>query len=448
MGLIILYISLILIFSFYPILKEIRSGKFEIFNFKNAFILYYVIQLCFSGILSLVFSVESETTMDLIGKSRIIYYEKAFLAALLGIFFFNFGYYSINKKIKMPLFLSTKWQKSNVYFVSSLYFIIGFISLFFLIKNGGGFVQFLNDIETFRAGGLLGQGFLLYPATRLLTLAVLIIFIWTFLNVERSKVNKSRFFFLIILSILPATILGFRGLMILPLINFIVAYHFLFKKINSKKLVVFGSFVLVIFVFLGVYRNIPPGIDIDTSQLIEVVKKNPELAYSFVSRSKGTEVVASVIQKLEKTGEYDLGYKAFFESLTILIPRTLWTGKPKPASVRFTTYFFGSNLNITRGIAKDDWGGVSPTIIGEFFWHFGWFGVIVFMFIFGIFSKILYITFLNNLNHPSIVLIYVMAFTPLIMFAEALQGNINGLMMDFLFITITIILLRVKIIYK
>ena len=41
-----------------------------------------------------------------------------------------------------------------------------------------------------------------------------------------------------------------------------------------------------------------------------------------------------------------------------------------------------------------------------------------------------------------------MAFTPLIMFAEALQGNINGLMMDFLFITITIILLRVKIIYK
>ena len=31
---------------------------------------------------------------------------------------------------------------------------------------------------------------------------------------------------------------------------------------------------------------------------------------------------------------------------------------------------------------------------------------------------------------------------------DDLQGNINGLMMDFLFITITIILLRVKIIYK
>lgn len=448
MSLIIFYISLILIFSFYPIFKEMRSGKFEIFNFKNAFILYYVIQLCFSGILSLIFSVESETTMDLTGKSRTIFYEKAFLAALLGIIFFNFGYYSINKKIKLPLFLSTKWGKSNVYFVSILYFIIGFSSLFLLIQKGGGFSQFLNDIETFRAGGLLGQGYLMYPATRLLTLAVLIILIWTFLNIEPSKVNKSLFFSLIILSILPATILGFRGLMILPLINFIVVFHFLFKKISSKKLVVFGSFVLVIFVFLGVYRNIPQGIDLDTSQLIEVVEKNPELAYSFISRSKGTEVVASVIKKLEKTGEYDLGYKAFFESLTILIPRALWTGKPKPASVRFTTYFFGSNLNITRGIAKDDWGGVSPTIIGEFFWHFGWFGVIVFMFIFGIFSKILYITFVNNLNHPSIVLTYVMAFTPLIMFAEALQGNINGLMMDFLFITITIILLRVKIIYK
>ena len=448
MSLIILYIFLILFFSFYPIFREIRSGKFEIFNFKNIFIIYYVIQLCFSGILSLVFSVDSETTMDLIGKSKIIYFQKAFLASLLGIILFNLGYYSFNKKFKVPLFLSAKWQKTNIYLVSVLYFIIGYISLIVLIDNGGGFYQFLNNIETFRAGGLLGQGIFMYPATRLLTLAVLIVFIWTFLNVERLSINKSRLLYLIILSILPSTILGFRGLMLLPLINFIVTYHFLFKKINSKKLVVFGSFVIVIFVFLGIYRKIPPGVDIDTSHLIEVVEKNPELAYSFVSRSKGTEVVASVIQKLEKNGEYDLGYKAFLEAITILVPRALWTGKPEPASVRFTTYFFGSNLNFTRGIARDDWGGVSPTIIGELFWHFGWFGVIVFMFIFGIFSKAIYLTFINNLNVPSIVLIYVMAFTPLIMFAEALQGNINGLIMDFLFIIFTIILLRVKIIYN
>jgi len=448
MGLIIFYIFLILIFAFYPMFKEIRNGNFEIFNFKNAFVLYYVIQLCFSGILSIIFPVESVITMDLIGESIFIYYQKAFLAALLGIIFFNFGYYLFNKKIKIPLFLSTKWRKSNVYLVSGLYFIIGFISFFYLIQNGGGLVQFLNNIEGFRAGGLVGQGFLMYPSTRLLTLAVLIIFIWTFLNVERLKVNKTIFFSLIFLSILPATMLGFRGLMLLPLINYIVAYHFLYNKINTKKLIVFGSFVLIIFVFLGVYRIIPQGVDIDTSELVKVVEENPELAFSFISRSKGTEVVASVIQKLEKTGDYDLGYKAFFESLTILIPKVFWTGKPTPASVRFTTYFFGSNLDFTRGIVKDDWGGVSPTILGELFWHFGWFGVIFFMFLFGSFSKALYLTFINNLNRPSIILFYVMAFTPLVMFAEALQGNINGLVMDILFITTTIILLRVKIGYN
>jgi hypothetical protein len=68
------------------------------------------------------------------------------------------------------------------------------------------------------------------------------------------------------------------------------------------------------------------------------------------------------------------------------------------------------------------------------------------MFIFGVFSKVIYTTFVNNMNHPSIVFIYVLAFTPLIMFAEAVQGNINGLMMDFIIVTITIIMLRVKII--
>ena len=63
-------------------------------------------------------------------------------------------------------------------------------------------------------------------------------------------------------------------------------------------------------------------------QAYSVIEGNPELLYSVVSRSKGIEVVATVIKKMEETQLYDYGYKILIEAATILVPHFLWEGKP------------------------------------------------------------------------------------------------------------------------
>lgn len=389
--------------------------------------------------------VESETTLDLPHAIRNIYFQKAFLAALVGLCSFNVGYYFTNNRIKLPSFILTKWRKKNILFVCVSYFIVGFASFFLLIQKGGGFKKFIQDIESFRAGGLIGQGILMYPATRLLTIATLIYFISKILLTKRQKPFMVKGIFIVVLSVLPASMLGFRALVLLPFINYFIVYHLLYKKVKLKTLFIMAILFISSFTFLGIYRTIPPGVNLNFEQILSVVEKKPELAYAVLSRSKGTEVVASVIRKLEETGDYELGYKSLLEAATIYIPRSIWENKPEPSSVRFTTYFFGSSFNYTRGIARDDWGGVSPTIIGELFWNYGWLGVIIGMYLFGVFTKIFYKSFITNINYPSVIFIYALLFTTLFMFAEAIQGNLNGLVMDLIVIMITIFLLKVKI---
>jgi len=321
---IIIYSFLIIIVAFVPIIREIQKGVFDIFNAKNAFILYYVIQLCFSGLLSIYFPTKGVTSLSLYGHDRMNLFENAFLLSLTGIFFFQIGYYSCNKSIKIPLGLPSIWKKTNVYIIVNLYLVIGLFSYLFLIKNNGGFSGFAESREEFRAGGMIGQGFLIYPSTTLIAIVMLIYSIWHYKdNQENNKSNKN-IIFLLLCSIIPSFLLGFRGFIILPVISFIVIYNYLYSPINLKKLLPISAFVLVFFVGFGIYRELPQGASINLGNAYEVLNEQPELAYNFLSRSKGVEVVATEIQKLKETQAYDLGYKSIFESTTIFIHKRLW----------------------------------------------------------------------------------------------------------------------------
>ena len=251
---------------------------------------------------------------------------------------------------------------------------------------------------------------------------------------------------LLFISILPAFLMGFRGLIILPFLEFLVIFNYNFNKISFKKILPIGTVIIFLFTGYGIVRELPSNVNINYDILSDLVIKNPEILYTVVSRSKGTEVLASELKKLDETNDFDYGYKSFIEALTIFIPGKLWDGKPQPSSVRYTTYFFGDDLAFSRGIKQETWGGISPTIIGEFYWHFGLFGVIIGMFLFGyIFSKI-YLTFIRNKNKQFILFIYAELFPMLIMMAEAVQGYLNTLVLYFFTWYLLFFLLRIVII--
>jgi hypothetical protein len=436
-------ILLMLFIGLYPIYKEYKVGTLDFFNFKNLFIIYFLIQFSGTGLFILIFG-----SSYFLGPSMAFEFEYYFLTILyatLGLLAFQLGYYLKIKILKINLnYFKVNWNGKRKKYLILFYFVLGYLGFYFLLQKNGGFQVFLENREKWRTEDIIGQGIFLFPATIIVNMASFMNFLnfKSYDNKSLGKITIIQFF-----AILPAFFLGFRAAMVLPILQFLVIYNYRVKKIQIKYLVPFVLILMLGFSFYGVYRYIPQGQNIDFEEVWEGMKENPDLMFSFLLRSRGVEVTASVIKKLSIDGEFKMVYPAIIETLTIPIPKIIWFDKPQPLGVQFTTYFFASDFEYQRGIAQAAWGGISPTIIGELYWHLGLFGVIFGMFFFGYFTKnIIRFVTINNKN-DLVLLWYCFAFTNCSMFAEAIQGYINSLFMITIFIIVTNFIISVKFKY-
>jgi hypothetical protein len=422
-----LLVALMFLVGLGPMIMEIHAGRYDFFNPKNPFVLYYLLQLTLSGLIVVV-----TKEISVLGPDPNYYqdtYTWALFLSLCGLCAFQIGYYATqDRPWKVPSLLQRKWHPVNALWVSGGLAVLGIVAFFALMEINGGLGSFLEDREYWRQFGLVGQGFLIFPATALMALGGLIYLI---VNISRSTrvwtVIKCAAIFGALL--IPASMLGFRSFLVLPILQFVVVLNYTYKRLSLGMITVVMIGVIVVFTLYGLIRTIPYGQEVTTEAIATAAAEQPELAYGVVFRSMGTEVVAAVMTKLEETGDYELGWRSALEALTIAIPSTLWEDKPQPASARFTTYFFGADLDFRRGYFRELWGGMSPTAVGELFWHFGWLGVIVGLFCLGWLCKRIYATFEANRTNRSMLLIYAILYTTIAMFAEAIQGYFNALVM-------------------
>jgi len=439
-------IFLLLFVGLVPIIREIFKGRFDFCDAKNPFIIYYIVQLGIAGFITLRTKNYSYAALD-----PVIYedeYTKALLISTVGLIMFQIGYYLQGKRsLRLPKFLRVEWKVERILPLIIMYFVIAAISFTAFVNFNGGINAFFENREAWRAGGMIGQGFLIFPSRNLPVIASLMYFIYA-ANHYAHLQNRLWLFIsvcLLILSSIPAMIMGFRSPFIFAIIQYIVLWHLCYKKIKTKNLMLMSIIIMLLFTIYGIIREVPYGVRIDVPALTETLIEKPELAYGLVSRSKGTEVVASVIHKLAETKEYELGWHSIIETLTIPIPKIIWESKPQPMSMTFTTYFFGDALRLQRESDNVVWGGVSPTIVGELYWHFSWIGVLFVLYILGKLMRIAYITTLHNINNKSVLIIYAILYPSFLVSAEALQGPLNGLMINAIVIFFTITMLTIKI---
>lgn len=435
-------IVLMLIVGLAPMLYELARGRFDFFNAKNPFIIYFLIQLAISGWLTLYTGISSPITLD--PASHLETYEKALAISVLGLACFQFGYYTqAARPVRLPKLFRLQWRGNRFVWVVWGLVLVGYATFSLLMAHNGGLVNFLAHREAFRAGGLLGQGILMFPATTILCLAPVIYLLGRGPNPGSTAVVKSVL--LLGVALVPAVILGFRSAIFLPILQFMVVVNYSLRRIRLLKLGVGLLVIMVGFTVYGIVREIPEGATVDWDAMLNVVREHPQLAYIVVSRSKGTEVVASVIHKLDRTHDYVPPWSGLFEAATIVVPRALWPGKPEPLSERFTTYFFGRQLDFSRGHYQGVWGGISPTIVGESYWYMGSFGVAIFLYLFGRLVKITYCTAMCNSWNNSVVMAYAILYTSFAMFAEAVQGYLNGLVMACVALCAVVALLAVRV---
>ena len=145
---------------------------------------------------------------------------------------------------------------------------------------------------------------------------------------------------------------------------------------------------------------------------------DPKNLFSFIYRVDGYGVVGKVVDNIKGSNDFQYGYMTIFEMFTILIPRSLWPNKPIAKSVRFSEVFFHLN------------GGVSPTIIGETYWDFGLFGVVVILFLLGfIYAQVFKNCILESTSSFK-MLIYSVCFYYMFYMAEAISGQLNSIWMS------------------
>jgi hypothetical protein len=432
-------IVLMLLVGIVPMLREAARGKFDFFNLKNTFIIYFLLQLAVSGWVTLLIGAPSEIGLDPIAHSDA--YQRALVISLFGLVAFQIGYYSRPPRpIRLPSMLKYQWQSGRAPAIGVAYFATGSATFVALLQLFGGLSAFLAQREELRSGGLIGFGILQFPATNLVAIGAMIYFLGR-TGGSAPGPSRTKLFAIFAASLVPAYFLGFRSALGLPVLQYMVVWNYAYRRLSASSLVVTCSLVLVGFTIYGVTRTIPPDSNISLEMISEAAMADPELIYTVVSRSKGTEVVAAVIDKLDRTGEFELGWKAALETATIMIPKAIWPAKPSPISERFADYFFGDSLTFARGYNPDTWSGISPTVVGELYWHFGTVGVIMGLLLLGRIANAAYSTLRAYSANRSVVLVYAIFFTSFTMFAESLQNYVNGLVLYALALSFSLCLL-------
>jgi oligosaccharide repeat unit polymerase len=390
--------------------------NFDLFNPKNLFQIYFIVQLPlvlvigtnmdFTGFLAL----SENTDLNDIAELGLIF-TIAHLAMVMA-------YYSFGKKyLSIAIVDTVKWRHARVRLICLFLVIIGYLAFYYLLQINGGYASFIEIREAWRAGGMTGQGWLIFPATSMLSIAAIAYLI---VSAQKFK-NKSgllRFFLLCVLVVFPASQLGFRGLMLLPIVQLMFVYHHRVRSINFRAALPAMVVLVILFTVYGIYREIGYIFEggIDLAIATKAIIDRPELIFAMLVRSKGADIVASVIQQLDDWS-FKLFYPSIIESLTIFIPSGLWSGKPVPLSVQFSERFFGIG------------GGVSPTVVGEAYWHGGYVGVVLVMMIVGMLFRVFQNTVRNKSNNDSALFMLTAIFPSLIMMAEAIQGYLNGIVL-------------------
>jgi len=392
------------------------GGKLSPFNAKNLFQVYFIIQLPLVLFIGTHFDVYGFVELnEQYDQRKIAVLGASIIAGQCALIT---GYYSIGSLHPRLMVTNYRWHRKRVQVAGALLFAVGYLAFYLLMEINGGYQQFVTDIESWRAVGLQGQGWLLFPATSLLGIAASSLVL---VNRKLFATNGGLLILaaLCLLTVAPASQLGFRGPMLLPVLQIMAAYHWGVREVSIRKFAPSILLLAVIFTVYGIYREGRNYLatTATASDYFAFAMEKPELIFGIILRSRGADVLAVVHESINKSGEFRYILPSVIETLTILIPRSVWAGKPIPQGVIFSEQFFGIS------------GGVSPTIVGEGYWNLGIPGVILYLLVFGALLGVLNKIVRENPRNSTIILLACCSFPSLIMCAESVQGHINGLFM-------------------
>ena len=290
---------------------------------------------------------------------------------MISYFAFTIGYFSKYVPIKYETNkkkLSCSENKRLIK-ISLLLWSIGFIICLYVLLSSGKSLMYIltvgakGDVQT-NDNNSLGaisnfQYFMIIPL-------IYIIFY------SKSKFLKVTILFFTIIAFLAS---GFRFIIFIIIISIAIFYfRYNKKKPNFFVCLIIGIGLMVMITVIGYMRSdLRSGNDIDWSNLnIDTVW------FSLESNFNIYQPVYGIVEKYPKEYPYTFGKSMFLETITMFVPRMIWSDKP--LAINSTT-----SLAIRRGISDDAIlkAYMAMPNLGEYYVEFGILGCIILMFVFG-----------------------------------------------------------------
>jgi hypothetical protein len=366
-----------------------RIKNFDYFELGNSFCIYYLLVF---GLLPLLKVVrfpyvakffEQWVDPDYFNFRVVAYLLVGFFAFVLGHHLFS-DYFTLKDKKR---FFADAWEHGRTLTVFIFVFLAGLAVK--LVRIWGGVYFRLNTNHLFEKNpfySLLG----LLDCLSVFALAVAFAYYFHLLRTG----DPHRYFWRIIawgtflIEITFGLLSGSRGSAIVPIVVYLVTKHYLYKKSFLRMAVAVALVVVVIMPLGNVFRD-PlmvmrsyTSLRVEDNKAVESVDLSQFTVDSNVSRIDQSVVISKVFNKT-RTFLYGRDFYKFFVSLGP--PRFIWKSKPVISGD-------GNELGRRLGIleADDFQTQIGPTLVGDFYINFAFFGICVGMFLFGMFFRFLF----------------------------------------------------------
>jgi oligosaccharide repeat unit polymerase len=340
--------------------------------------------------------VQYNASVSLLPNNPNILRQTLLLGALGNLLFF-IGYRSrfyIPLAKNLPKF-NMRWNEKRVVVLAVVFSFIGTAGYIFAITRSGGFYEFVSTLQ--------GRSLLTESKSQVFAASLVLVNVAaTILGAYYFKVKKLGVLFLacLALSIGFGLLQGGRASVLLICLALFVMYHYLRtpRRIHVTRdllaTCVFALINIVVVVILGTLRK---ALQMNR---VEEVTGFGDIGNRFLEEFSQFDWFAIIIDKTPDVIHYQYG-RTFLDYFLQFVPRLIWPDKPVPIEYAVTTLLTGVES------------GSPFTIIGELYLNFQWPGIMLGMFIFGVFVRSLYAYLKDNPGNPAVILIYGIIFANL-----------------------------------
>ena len=408
-------LTALIVLNFAPAIIELISKRFDPFDAKHLFLVYFFLVFVLPGICKVwldydptpAFAVnEPSDSLRIRALSAILLCLAAYIAGC---------YLPIGTWVGRVLPCLPTVSRHRAQCIAFAGIAIGFTTFVLFMRVNGGLESFLANRESWRTLGVLsGVGYFTFPMAIVLPVSSLLLVLASISDSRHRRHWGTRVAMgIAIASLIPALILGFRGDLVYALLAFLAAWHYAYRRFSLVKVAALAAGFAIAITVYGVLREI--------NEETPASSENARRALLF--RIAGLDTVERVIWRLDQ-GEPYRGYlPVLLESTTVTVPRALWSNKPVSSGLIFDDIFLFDYF-IARGDPIDGLkSGLSATLIGESLWIGGLPFAGGCLFALGVLARILVVW--RQRGHLLHIFIYAIFMAKYALFVEVLQNVLN-----------------------